>query len=148
MSAERIFISTIIRLVLFAPVPLKREVYEMKKIMVITVLAILLISLVTVANASGPNYQPVSQDADPSTEEPATEAPTESPTEAPSNPSPGNNKNDKAETPQGTCGRAYHYIENTLYNKESGYTILRNNPWCHVWIFLKYGKVYQIPAAE
>ncbi|MBN8579422.1 MAG: hypothetical protein J0L96_02030 [Anaerolineae bacterium] len=120
----------------------------MKKIMVIVVLALLLISLVSVANASGPVYQPVSQDSEPPKTEEPTEAPTESPTEAPANSSSENNNNDESDAPKGACERAYHYIENTLYNKEAGYSILRSEPWCRVWIFLKYGKSYSIPPIE
>ena len=126
----------------------------MKKLMVIVVLALLLVSLVSVANASGPVYQPVSQDSEPpKTEEPTeapTEAPTESPTEAPGNleSEDNNDKDEETEAPKGACERAYHYIENTLYNKDAGYSILRSNPWCRVWIFLKYGKAYSIPDVE
>ena len=122
--------------------------------MVIVVLALLLVSLVSVANASGPVYQPVLQDSEPpKTEEPTeapTEAPTESPTEAPGNSESedNNDKDEETEAPKGACERAYHYIENTLYNKDAGYSILRSNPWCRVWIFLKYGKAYSIPAVE
>lgn len=125
----------------------------MKKIMIIVVLALLFVSLVTVANASGPVHQPVSQDSDPSTEQPTeapTEEPTESPTEAPANPESENNndKDEESEAPKGACQLAYHYIENTLYNKDAGYSILRSKPWCRVWIFLKYGKSYSIPPVE
>ena len=103
----------------------------MKKILFSLLIGIILIGIVSSVGAS-PDYSPSYQDSEPpATEPPATEP---APTEAP------------AEQRPNICLRAYNYIENTLYNQDSGYTILRNQPWCRVWILLKYGKWIQVPA--
>lgn len=99
------------------------------------VLAILLISIVSSVNASGPTYSPDFQDSEP----PSTEAPIDESEES------DTEEEETTEEHQGTCERAYNMIENTVKNQEAGYSILRSNPWCHVWIFLKHGKFIQVP---
>jgi hypothetical protein len=120
----------------------------MKKILFSLLIGIILISMVSSVGAAGQDYSPSYQDSEPpATEPPATEPAATEPaatepasTEAPAEPT-------ERESPN-TCLRAYNYIENTLYNQDSGYTILRNQPWCRVWIFLKYGKWIQVPAEQ
>ena len=101
----------------------------MKKILFILILGIMLIGMVRGVSASE-SYQ----DAEP----PATPIPTSTPAQS--------NDPTDTEEPPNICLRAYNLIENSKKNQESGYNILRNRPWCRVWIALKYGTWIQVPA--